>query len=361
MTPAQYCQEKAARSGSSFYYSFLFLPREKREAITALYAFCREVDDIADECHDPLLAETKLNWWRDELRRIYAGQPTHPVGLALLPAIKRYDLAAEHFAEIIDGMEMDLQRVRYARQILLDDVGEEGQEKLAQAKVLVIGAGGLGVPVVSYLAAAGVGTIGIADGDVVELSNLHRQIAYRTRDIGAPKTAQLSLRVRDNNERARIVEHPRVTPTNADDIVAGYDFIADGSDNFITRYLINAVCRRRRKILVSAALERFTGELATFLPDGPCYRCVFPLAPDRESAQGCVAGGILGPMAGLLGCWQALEILKQILELPGRLRGELLLFDAVTNDCRRIRLRRDPSCEICGSEPHENSVLRGTA
>lgn len=114
MTPAQYCQEKAARSGSSFYYSFLFLPPEKREAITALYAFCREVDDIADECSDPILAETKLNWWRDELQRIYAGQPTHPVGHALLPAIQRYDLAAEHFAEIIDGMEMDLQRVRYA-------------------------------------------------------------------------------------------------------------------------------------------------------------------------------------------------------------------------------------------------------
>ena len=114
MTPAQYCQEKAARSGSSFYYSFLFLPRERREAITALYAFCREVDDIADECRDPLLAETKLAWWRDELGRTFAGQPTHPVSQALLPAIQAHDLAPEHFAEIIDGMEMDLQRVRYA-------------------------------------------------------------------------------------------------------------------------------------------------------------------------------------------------------------------------------------------------------
>ena len=255
----------------------------------------------------------------------------------------------------------DTQALRYARQTLLEEVGEEGQERLLASRVLVVGAGGLGVPLAGYLAAAGVGTLGIADGDRVAYTNLPRQIAYAEDDVGQPKTACLARRLTDNNPAVQIIEHPRLTVDNAEEIVAGYDLVADGCDNFATRYLVNAVCVQARKTLVSAALSRFTGELAAFAPGGACYQCLFPATPDRNEAQGCVEGGILGPMAGLLGCWQALEVLKQILNLSGRLENELLIFDGLNQVTRRIRLRKDPVCPTCGGNRGEDTVFRATA
>lgn len=253
------------------------------------------------------------------------------------------------------------QFIRYSRQILLDEIGEEGQERLLGARVLVVGAGGLGVPVASYLAAAGVVTLGIADGDKVMLSNLHRQIAYTVADIGEPKTTRLARRLKENNPEVKLTEHPRLCADNIGEIVASYDLVADGCDNFPTRYLVNAACVQARKPLVSAALSRFTGELAAFTPRGPCYQCVFPQMPDRYEAQGCVEGGILGPMAGLLGCWQALEVLKQILKLPGRLDSEILIFDGLGYVSRRIRLRNEVSCPACGGKYGGGTLLRSIA
>lgn len=245
-------------------------------------------------------------------------------------------------------MLSDMQLTRYARQIFLNEVGEEGQEKILAARVLVVGAGGLGVPIASYLAAAGVGALGIADDDTVDLRNLHRQVVYGRDDIGKPKTVRLKGGMQHNNFQVNVVEHGRISRQNADDIIGHYDWVCDGCDNFPTRYLVNAACVRLRKPLVSGALSRFTGQLAAYQPDGPCYQCAFPVSPDSEEAQGCVDGGILGPMAGLVGCWQALEVLKQILELPMRLQSELLLFDGMNYLSRRIALQKNPSCDVCG-------------
>ena len=258
-------------------------------------------------------------------------------------------------------MLSDVQLSRYARQILLDEVGEDGQEQLRASRVLVVGAGGLGVPVASYLAAAGVGTVGIADSDRIAVSNLPRQIAYASSQIGDAKTDRLRERMLANNPDAIVVEHPRLAPDNIHAIVAQYDLVADGCDNFPTRYLVNAACVRARKPLVSGALSRFTGELAVFVPHGPCYQCLFPKMPDLQQTQGCVEGGILGPMAGLLGCWQALEVLKQMLGIPGRLENELLIVDGLNHVTRRIRLRKDSDCPTCGGNRGEDTVLRATA
>ena len=260
----------------------------------------------------------------------------------------------------------DAQLMRYARQILLDGVGEEGQERLRASRVLVVGAGGLGVPAASYLAAAGVGTLGIADSDTIAASNLPRQVVYAQSDIGLSKIQRLKERLLANNPDIEVPEHPRVTDDNAQDIVTEYDLVADGCDNFPTRYRVNVACARAHKPLVSGALSRFTGQLAAFAPGGPCYQCVFPEMPDHAPVQGCVDGGILGPMAGLLGCWQALEVLKQLLDLPGRLDGELMIFDGLAYRNRRIRFDRAPACLTCadafsGGRHGADPLLRSTA
>ncbi|MEK8088560.1 HesA/MoeB/ThiF family protein [Thermithiobacillus plumbiphilus] len=240
------------------------------------------------------------------------------------------------------------QLVRYARQILLEEVGESGQARLLAAKVLVVGAGGLGVPVASYLGAAGIGMLGLADSDLVDRTNLPRQVIYSELDIGYSKVQRLEARILDNNPEVQIMTHPRLTPENASAVIEAYDWIVDGSDNFQTRYLLNAICARQKKTLISGALSRFTGQLAVFRPGDACYQCLVARLPNRDATQGCVEGGILGPMAGLLGCWQALETLKQILALSSRLQEELLLFDALNNSSHRIRMRKDQACPVCG-------------
>uniref|UniRef100_E6QQ73 Molybdopterin biosynthesis protein moeB n=1 Tax=mine drainage metagenome TaxID=410659 RepID=E6QQ73_9ZZZZ len=238
--------------------------------------------------------------------------------------------------------------IRYARQILLSEVGEDGQERLSKARVLIVGAGGLGVPVASYLGASGVSVIGIADGDTVALSNLPRQVAYATEDVGALKTAQLKAYIIGNNPLVEVVEHPYLTEQSVRSIVADYDIVADCSDNFPTRYLVNAACMELGKILVFAALSRFSGQLAVFSPLGSCYQCMVPEPPDRAVAQSCVEGGILGPVAGLVGCWQALEVLKQILGIKPNMQGKLMLLDGLDNRTHMIRLIKNTACPVCG-------------
>jgi adenylyltransferase/sulfurtransferase len=244
---------------------------------------------------------------------------------------------------------------RYARHIVLREVGGAGQARLKAAKVLVVGAGGLGSPVILYLAAAGVGTIGIVDFDAVSLSNLQRQIAHRTVDIGRLKTDSATDAAHAINPHVKIEPHAmRITADNAPDIIAPYDIVADGSDNFATRFLINDACYFASKTLVSAAVTEFDGQLATFKPragDFPCYRCLFPEPPPPGTAPSCSETGILGAAAGVMGTLQALEVMKEIVGIGETLAGHLLIYEALTTRFRNVRVRRDPQCALCGEPP----------
>src|SRR5580693_9226664 len=224
---------------------------------------------------------------------------------------------------------------RYARHIVLREVGGPGQAKLKAARVLVVGAGGLGSPVILYLAAAGVGTIGIADFDTVSLSNLQRQIAFRSEDVGQSKTQSAARAASALNPHVAIETHAvRLEPANARDLIARYDIVADGSDNFATRFLINDSCFFARKTLVSAAVSEFDGQLATFKAhdrssEYPCYRCLFPEPPPAGTAPSCSEAGVLGAAAGVMGTLQALEVLKEITAIGESLAGRLLIYDAL--------------------------------
>ena len=238
---------------------------------------------------------------------------------------------------------------RYARHILLPEVGGVGQAKLLAAKVLVIGAGGLGSPLILYLAAAGVGTIGVVDDDRVELSNLQRQILHGTEAVGSPKVESAARTVSSINPEVKLVPHPvRLTADNVDALIADYDIVADGSDNFATRFLVNDAVRAAGKTLVSAAVLRFEGQISTYRPDGPCYRCLYP--DDLTDADGpnCGQAGVFGAMAGVMGSLQALELLKEILGIGDSLSGNLLLVDGLSSSFRKVRLPRDPACSCCG-------------
>jgi adenylyltransferase/sulfurtransferase len=242
---------------------------------------------------------------------------------------------------------------RYARHIVLREVGGAGQARLKAARVLVVGAGGLGSPVLLYLAAAGVGTIGIVDFDEVSRSNLQRQIAHRTADIGRLKTRSATDAIAAINPHVTVIQHnTRLTAENALDIIGGYDIVADGSDNFATRFLINDACFFAKKILVSAAVTEFDGQLATFKAhDGahPCYRCIFP-EPPPGTAPSCSETGVLGAAAGVMGTLQALEVLKEITGAGESLAGHLLIYDALSTTFRKVRVKRDPECALCGSD-----------
>jgi molybdopterin-synthase adenylyltransferase len=239
---------------------------------------------------------------------------------------------------------------RYARHIVLREVGGVGQAKLKEARVLVIGAGGLGSPVILYLAAAGVGTIGIADFDTVSLSNLQRQIAHRTDDIGRPKTHSAGDAVRAINPHVAVEAHTmRLDASNALDLIARYDIVADGSDNFATRFLIADACHLAGKSLVSAAVGEFSGQLSVYKPQGrPCYRCLFPAPPPPETAPSCSETGILGAAAGVMGTLQALEVLKEIAGAGESMAGKLLLYEALESRFRTVTLHPDPACALCG-------------
>jgi molybdopterin-synthase adenylyltransferase len=244
---------------------------------------------------------------------------------------------------------------RYARHIVLREVGGPGQARLRGARVLVIGAGGLGSPVILYLAAAGVGTIGIVDFDTVSLSNLQRQIAHRTADIGRLKTESAADSALALNPGVRIEPHAeRLTAENAPELIARYDVVADGSDNFATRFLVNDACFFAKKTLVSAAVTEFDGQLATYKPHAgeyPCYRCLFPEPPPPGSAPSCSETGILGAAAGVMGTLQALEAMKEIIGIGEGMAGQLLIYDALSTRFRTVRVRRDLACALCGERP----------
>jgi len=245
--------------------------------------------------------------------------------------------------------------VRYSRHILLKEVGGLGQARLRGARVLVIGAGGLGSPLVLYLAAAGIGTIGIVDDDAVELSNLQRQIGHATDRIGTAKTASLAAAATAINPAVKIETHPtRLDAGNALALIADYDIICDGTDNFPTRFLVADACVLARRTLVSAAVLRFEGQLSVFKPhahaEGPCYRCLYPEAPPEGLVPTCSEAGVLGAVTGVMGTLQATEVLKEILGVGESLSGRLLLWDALVTRFRTVRLPRDPGCRLCG--PH---------
>ena len=246
---------------------------------------------------------------------------------------------------------------RYARHIILSEIGGEGQEKLLAAKVLVIGAGGLGAPLLQYLAAAGIGTIGVVDDDSVDLSNLQRQVIHRSADIGVAKVDSAARAVADINPDVKIVRHKeRLTATNVARLVADYDVVADGSDNFETRYLLNDSCFHARKILVSAAILRFEGQLTTYKAwqgaHHPCLRCLFAAPPPPDQVPSCAAAGVLGALAGTMGSWQAGEVVKEILGIGRSLSGRLLLFDALEASVNEMALVKNPACPLCGSASH---------
>jgi adenylyltransferase/sulfurtransferase len=242
---------------------------------------------------------------------------------------------------------------RYARHLILDEVGEEGQEKLLAARVLVVGAGGLGSPLLLYLAAAGVGTLGVIDDDRVDLTNLQRQIAHASDRVGMAKVESARQAIAAVNPEIRVEAHEaRLEAANAAAIITGYDLVADGSDNFATRYLLTDLCHAARKPLIAAALAPFDGQLSTFKPylgaGHPCYRCLFREPPPPDQVPRCETVGILGAVAGVIGTLQAVEVLKEILGIGDSLSGTLLMYDALGTTFHRIAVPKDPHCPTCG-------------
>jgi len=242
---------------------------------------------------------------------------------------------------------------RYARHILLREVGGVGQAKLKAARVLIVGAGGLGSPLALYLAAAGVGSIGIIDPDVLELSNLQRQVAHTTGRLGQLKVESAAAAMRQINPLVNIDLHAeRLDAGNVHRLVAAYDIICDGTDNFETRFLLADACVLGRRTLVSAAVLRFEGQLSTFKPhadaEGPCYRCLYPEPPPPGEVPSCSEAGVLGAVTGVMGTLQATEVLKEIIGIGESLSGRVVIWDALRAEFRKVRLRRDPACAVCG-------------
>ncbi len=245
------------------------------------------------------------------------------------------------------------QAQRYSRHLLIPEVGEAGQHRLLRSKVLLIGAGGLGSPAAYYLAAAGVGTLGIVDSDVVDLTNLQRQILHSTAAIGEPKVESAKRTLEALNPDVTVVGYrERLVSANIDRIIADYDVIIDGADNFPTRYLLNDAAIKWNKPVVHGSIYRFEGQLTVFKPhDGPCYRCLFPAPPPPELAPSCAEAGVLGVLPGVIGTLQANEALKLLLGVGEPLVGRYLLFDALEASFREVRLRRDAECPVCGEKP----------
>lgn len=245
---------------------------------------------------------------------------------------------------------------RYARHIILDEVGGAGQAALLDAKVLVVGAGGLGSPLLMYLAAAGIGTLGVIDDDDVALSNLQRQIAHTTDRVGTPKTDSAARTIGTLNPDVRVNAYrERLTAKNVAALIGDYDIVADGSDNFETRFLLNDACHLGGKTLVSAAVLRFDGQISTFKShlggDNPCYRCIYPEPPPAGLIPSCAEGGVLGALAGTVGTLQATEVIKEILGVGDSLSGALLIYEGLSATFRKVRVKPDPSCALCGPNP----------
>jgi sulfur-carrier protein adenylyltransferase/sulfurtransferase len=239
---------------------------------------------------------------------------------------------------------------RYARQVLIPEIGQEGQRRLLDARVLLIGAGGLGSPIALYLAASGVGTIGLVDDDVVDESNLQRQVLHGVDRLGMRKVDSAELTLRALNPETSVVKHvERLDADNVERLIAGYDVIVDGTDNFDTRYVLNDAAVRLRKPVVHGSIYRWDGQVTTFVPfDGPCYRCMYPTQPPPELAPACSVAGVLGVLPGIAGVIQANEVFKLILGVGNTLAGRLLMFDAMGTTFDEVRIWRDPACPACG-------------
>jgi sulfur-carrier protein adenylyltransferase/sulfurtransferase len=278
------------------------------------------------------------------------------------------DMGYEHVASMTGGIalwkdrgyEVEVprsltaeQRDRYSRHLLMAEVGVEGQQKLLDAKVLLLGAGGLGSPAALYLAAAGVGTLGIVDDDVVDLSNLQRQVIHTTDRVGTPKVDSAEQTIAALNPDVEVRKYPvRIGASNIMEIIEGYDVIVDGLDNFPTRYLLNDASVRLKIPVVSASILGFDGQLSVFAPyDGPCYRCLYPTPPPAELAPSCGANGVLGVLPGTMGLLQATEVVKLILGEGEPLIGRLLLYEALGATFTELKVRRDPDCPICSRDP----------
>jgi adenylyltransferase/sulfurtransferase len=253
----------------------------------------------------------------------------------------------------------DDQIERYSRQIILPNVGGKGQEKLLSARVLIIGAGGLGSPCSLYLASAGIGTIGIVDSDKVELNNLQRQIVHTVKDIARPKVDSAKDRLDSINPDIKIIPYNiRLTSSNILDIIKDYEIVVDGSDNFPTRYLVNDACVFSKKPLSHGGIFRFDGQAITILPHkSACYRCLFPEPPPPGLVPSCQEAGILGAVAGIIGTIQANEVLKYILEIGNLLAGRLLVFNALDSSFRQVKVPKDPKCPVCGENPTVTKLI----
>src|SRR5258708_881720 len=253
----------------------------------------------------------------------------------------------------------DAQRERYSRHILLPEVGEPGQARLLQSRVLLLGAGGLGSPAALYLAAAGVGTLGIVDADVVDASNLQRQILHATSRVGTPKVESAALAIRDLNPDVKVEPYQeRLTSANVDRIFSPYDIIVDGCDNFPTRFLVNDASIFLKKPVVHGSIFRFDGQVTTFLPGtGPCYRCWYPEPPPAHLAPSCQEAGVLGILCGIVGTLQATEAIKIILGKGDTLAGRVVTYDSLKMKFREFKLRRDKNCPVCGEAPTIKSYI----
>jgi adenylyltransferase/sulfurtransferase len=249
---------------------------------------------------------------------------------------------------------------RYARHIILPGIGGDGQQKLMDSKVLVIGAGGLGSPAAMYLAAAGVGTIGLVDFDHVDLSNLQRQILHDTSDVGRPKVASAKDRLNELNPNVEVIPHEKMlSSANAFDILGPYDVVVDGTDNFPVRYLVNDATQMLGKPLVYGSIFQWEGQASLFMPgqNTPCYRCLFPEPPPPGTVPSCAEGGVFGVLPGIIGSIQAVEAIKLLLGIGESLAGKLVLYDALRNEFTTVNLRWDPDCPVCGKHPTVTELI----
>ena len=252
----------------------------------------------------------------------------------------------------LDSTQLD----RYSRHIIMDDVGPEGQKRLLDSRALVVGAGGLGSPVIQYLAAAGVGHLTIVDDDIVERSNLQRQTVHADADVGRPKVESAAAFVAELNPDVDVTTHrTRLSKENVDEIVPGHDVVVDASDNFPTRYLLNDFCRLAGIPIAHGAIYKFEGQVTTLVPGGPCYRCLFPEAPEPGTVPDCAATGVLGVLPGTVGCLQATEAVKLLLDVGDPLVGRLLFYDAMDLSFETAPYRQNPECPICGDD-HVDSI-----
>jgi molybdopterin/thiamine biosynthesis adenylyltransferase len=249
---------------------------------------------------------------------------------------------------------------RYARHVILPGIGGDGQRRLMEAKVLVIGAGGLGSPAAMYLAAAGVGSLGLVDFDKVELSNLQRQLLHDTDDVGRPKVESARDRLNELNPNVEVMAHETLlTSENAFDILGGYDVVVDGTDNFPVRYLVNDATQMLGKPLVYGSIYQWEGQASVFMPgsDAPCYRCLFPEPPPPGTVPSCAEGGVFGVLPGIIGSVQAVEAIKLVLGVGEPLVGKLLIYDALSNEFTTVKLRWDPDCPVCGKHPTVTELI----